>query len=518
MRILDNGKKALELSKETHTPAKLFGEKWRMREVSRAADTLRSHAHKCAGLLEFEEAAEISESLCVQAEYILQVHKFFDTCRRTPNDLLNGSDYNALFGNVVRRLPKALLQNVMTMVGTMLTGRLNRPRDLMHVLTFCRNQDTQNAFHVGLLKDETVAFSTVQTQIVLAIAERLFKLTVDQFLDFMQLASDENALFNDHDNYFASTNNSTPGTELDNGKVFCRQAWVDLSLLKVLFGLMSWNKQKEESTDFKMPRPKFVSMVQRTVAQKADVSVRLRTFTGAKIADGNGDVGRRGWALALEVCKSCANESAALKKAKTLWSELSIAKLPDSAQDTMDQFADWYNTGVADKLLELAKMMQALDLGALAEGTDSEASADEFMQHTRRQMVAALDHVASSGNFIAWLEKMLGAGEDGLEVVAEAEDEQSKKMDAWLLFVEAITFTNLIDSCIDPQRAGDDSWQETLKRVQLITAAIENVPNDEKQWGRLMCFANGVSSPSNKRLWRKRLPAGRSVPPGLTAS
>ena len=280
------------------------------REITAAVDRLKKIGNKVA-CMEGDDAADLAGNLVALADQIKPQHELLEHLRNKPGDFLQKvkAEWVAIFTCFPLQLRKDLLSSI----GLSILNKLNstsyntafKSSETVHTMRFLSShvpaEETDERIHVGFISEQQ-GLEKLQTHLVVVVMEALLKLSKADYVHVFTELRDAGLapMLDDH----------------DAGKHgWCEQAWVDVSACSFLGYIL-----EAQETGYK-PSRLFFSTMTRLQVIKADVSVRLKTFRGAKKAGGDGDVGRFAWDLLSKTLDSVDGPSLdKLQDATNLWS------------------------------------------------------------------------------------------------------------------------------------------------------------------------------------------------------
>ena len=234
------------------------------------------------------------------------------------------------------------------------------------------------------------------------------------------------------------------------------QVWLDMSFLCVSVEVL---RQKRDNVKLSL---RFSALLGTLVSMKPQISLRLRTFKGAKHADGCGDVGRHVWNLIEELEKNAERvEDVGLKGAeawtffKGKYPEFRCA--PGDSDAMADKtFTDWYSDELLESVIVVARAVgKQSQFAEYGEAEDFLANLEEWLGKYANKRVAAW---SLDGFF-----KEIKIGQELSLVNIKAFD----------LAEEAWRFADDIDDALHDYRHASSAKAEFRERLSLFNKLVE---------------------------------------------
>ena len=366
VQTLDEAQEAYDEYLTDFTALNFYESKYKLRDVNAAVDRLRKIGNKVA-CMQGDEAADLAGKLVAFADTIKPLYDIMDFVRTKPFDFLRKlkpdqvSTFKALPG------PGPLMQQLMSNIALSVLPRLpnssTKADDILDAMEFvsrhkhAQSQDGDRV-HLALVSEvDQDGFERAQSHLLVVLLEAMMKLPKIEYVKVMRRLRSEGLAptLDDHESGSAA---------------WTKQAWIDISACSFMGYIL-----ESEEADYKKSRI-FFSTMARFQTIKADVSVRLKTFRGAKKSSGDGDVGRYCW-NALEKTQSHAAEGAASSQAQeaaALWAKIkedNVLPLEDdmTIPEAKQVFIAAYEASHDDKPLKLAQLIAQVgtDLAELGE-------------------------------------------------------------------------------------------------------------------------------------------------------
>ena len=335
--------------------------------LTAGVDRLKKIGNRVA-CLEGDEAADLAGNLVTLADQIRPLWEMMDCLRREPETFLHKikEEWVALFMALPTSLKKELLSNIALSVLGKLASSTSNAEDVLAAARIISGsgafevggEGQQRNIHLGFISLAD-GFEKIQSHLLVVVMEALMKLSKAEYVKIIRelRAQGLAPTLDDH---------------ISAKKMWKDQSWHDISACSFLGYIL-----EAEEPGYRRSR-NFFSMLAQLKDIKADVSVRLRTFRGAKKATGDGDVGRYAWDLHSKSQKSATGPSAEkLQEVTALWSRIKAQNiLPLEAKMTVPEvkkmFLEVYNRDEEAIALEMARHVAQMGSSSIAELSEAE--------------------------------------------------------------------------------------------------------------------------------------------------
>ena len=190
--VLDNAKQLKRNSQKTFTMQKISDHKFKTEAIPRRAELLRGMANRCVGTHDSNEVLDTELSalgmeLADLAEDIVKANSFFTETKATPLERMKAPFDSETNTRVISKMSSTLAANTLIVMCSAAITKLDlaaHPLDacvVLNVLGF--GQTAKSGFTIKIISDPTRR-SEVQRQMLIALAEKSFKLKVPEYAAF----------------------------------------------------------------------------------------------------------------------------------------------------------------------------------------------------------------------------------------------------------------------------------------------------------------------------------------------
>ena len=355
-----------------YTAENLYNQKFKLRECNAAVDRLRKIGNKVA-CMQGNEAADLAGKLVALADQIKPIYELMELVRNKPESCLR--ELRADFVTLFKVLPEQIQQTLLSHISLSVLGKLpnssTKADDISEAMHFISNSSASGndvgddtaaggrMSRIGLafLDSDKSNFEQTQCHLLVVMLEATMKLSKVDFVKVIKRLRSDGLAPTMEDHKSGASN-------------WSEQAWHDVTAIS----LMAYILESQEA-GYKKSRVFFASMA-RLKEIKVNVSVRLKTFRGAKKANGDGDVGRYCWAALekLTVGDAAGPDGATARDAAAMWIQMKedkILPLDDdmTVEDAKQTFINAYDRDNDRKPLVLAEYIAQVgtDLAELSE-------------------------------------------------------------------------------------------------------------------------------------------------------
>lgn len=242
---------------------------FRTRDIDAATNKLSNYSGRCACMMENPKALDFSQTLLRAAEDVQENKALVDKLRNAPQDLIEHMTEDQL--ERLSKIPGKIASNIATTVATTLSSK-NDKSFFSSILRFCRQDPKgegltlQRVMANASLDEESLA--TLQSQLLMIVVERLFKLPLSDFTQYIKDAGEfmPKTLYD-----FEAPANVAGGWD-----GWMLPAWPDISACKHFSDLIILKRNMDRGDMHNAAKDR--RLARRMMQNKNMLSVRMRTI------------------------------------------------------------------------------------------------------------------------------------------------------------------------------------------------------------------------------------------------
>lgn len=454
---LEEAQEAYEEYINDFTADNMYAAKIKLREANAAVDRLRRIGNKVACMMG-NAAADLAGKMVAFADVIKPLYDLMDFVRSRPEQCLLRlkPDQIVMFKGFPDQLKQQMLSHISLSILGKLPNSSTKPDDFSLSMHFIRGnsssparanaeakQDTAEIRNISLALMEASGFEVTQNHLLVVQLEALLRVSKADFIKVIRRIRSEGLAptFDDHNSGAASWH---------------AQSWVDISAISFMGYIL-----ESQEPGYKKSRIWFSTMSYMRDS-KPNVSVRLKTFRGAKKASGDGDIGRYCWA-ALDKSTHIVGFSNELKaqNAAALWTQMKTEHalpLDDdmSVAQVKQSFIDAYESDKVGKTLQLAE--------AIAEVGTEFAELNEAETAINLAMSRYWEVLSQECN-----ESLI----DGIKAYLTGDQSDTSFLLRFHTVLELVRQYDSVTLELDPKRPSSVAISELRERLQVATEAFD---------------------------------------------
>jgi hypothetical protein len=357
--LLQNAQELIAHTLDAFSNKQLWDSKMKKAKIETRTNLLSAFANKVwlaecglevSDMGEERRLAKCGLEVSDMSEDLLKRYKFFAGCRDQSLSHIIQHVRVATHKHMVMSVETAMLSNVLTHVGCGAVSKINIEQfqtvkeQVLMIMEFLFYQ-VDGAFNMSWLTDAPRR-EKIQEMVLLSLIEKTFKMRVNEFEELWCLIQEKS--------YIPQVDNCAYCSHHTDHLEAYDQVSYDTGFLSMALEVLRQKRDKIKTSG------RFSSMLTNLTALKPHISLRLRTFKGAKHIDGCGDVGRHVWAVVEELESKVEKIDDIGKKGADAWAQIMADysefddKPPSSPEAASEIFLEIFKLDLFPHILNVA--------------------------------------------------------------------------------------------------------------------------------------------------------------------